>query len=1724
MMPKTSSIRRIVLAALAFAGVLTPLHSAPVFAQATPSRVLLAPGNPQALAAAADAGQMPGSQRVSLTLTLTPDPARAAALDQYLVALTTASSPSYRQWLTPAQFAANYGATSDQLAAAAAWAQGAGLTVDATSPAATRITVSGSAARIQTAFATSLHLYQLNGAVYYANATQPSQPAPALFAAVEGLDNLPSSAPLGDFTALTAAVDANSSAILNLKAAAAVAPGQLPEYTQLFRQAAAQGITTLLPTAAGAFADTTALADSSPAATTATPRPTWQTALGLPLDTFRATPDLTVSSLSDFTQTLTKLAAGGRLGNIAPVLYTLAPMPGIFTQPDSAAAGTWEPTTGLGTIDPAKFAAAFPRGSGMSYTSFQATNYSPTHGQSTSFTSNVTSGTGGPTPTGTVAFVTSAGVTLGTVNLVNGSATFSISTLDSGNYILNAVYSGDSAYASSQSPTAQIYVAPEPSQLSATVSGSVTVGSNYTVVVTDAATLGAPNGAINIMIQGNTVSAQLMPATATSATATFSIPATAPGGINLQVTCSPSLNYSCNNPLNVTVQIAKATPTLSISYNPNPPVSGGQIALSAVVSTVGSAAAPTGNVRFFDNGTLLNAGALSGGTTSSTGTVPTTATHSITATYDGDPNYNSVSTTAGSNSSSTINTSTGLTSSSMTVNAGATITFTATITPVSTGPAPIGGSVTFYDGGNPLGTQNVSNGQASLSVNTLSATSSHSITATYTGDGTYTASSSNTVVVTGGTTSNNTTTTLTATSTTPTHGSNVGFTATVAPPTGGAVPTGTVTFSDGATLLGMGTLMNGSATLNTTTLAGGKHNITASYGGGTNLNPSTSAALVITVAPEPTRLSFATPTNPTFGGTLSLNVIVQANSGLSYPTGTVTVQPSGAGYTTSSTGSVTSGGNSSTGSAAVQIQESAAGNVIFSATYSGDANFSASGPTSTSITIARTTSSTTFSYGSTPPAPGQPVTFTARVAFVSSIAPTGNVQFLDGTTVLGTGTLDSTGTATLTTTLSAGMHSLAASYLGDTNYLPSMSAIASTGTGTSATTTTLSINPPIANSGSAVTLTAQVGAPVNGLALTGSVQFVSANVVLCQATVTNGTASCTINPTTVGTQSIIASYLGDANYAPSSSSAATLQVTNPAGGLTATVTPSTVAPNAAATVTATVSAPAGVVPTGSITATIVNRGGVTVGTYTTPLPGTGTANTASVNISIVSPATADTYSVVVSCTNTNFTCSSVTLPLTVSTTTQNGTAVLTASVTPAVGQPGSTAIVTGTITAAPGTALVGTITAAFSPNGPSYNFTLPAGSVGTATYSIPVSVPATAGIYTIQVSCFVTGVTCTPVTTTLTSSTTALLPTTTTLTVTNSTVAGTAIVLTATVAPTTANTLVPTGTVNFYDGTLLIGSQMISAGTASISFTPNATVAHSYTAMYSGDTVYATSTSVATTKITATQAAITLVASTNSAIAGTNVILTATVTGITSAGTAPTGTVSFYIVGGSARLLGTVPVTPSGSGTAVAVLTTTGLPSGTLTIDAVYSGDTNFTTVTSNIITLGLTDYTVTFNPPTLTIIRGGSAFTTATVNFLGLTGNVTLGCTPADGSGVTCSFSPATLTASGTSTLNIQTTSPRTASAEPSKLGKGIIGAVSFATLLCLLLPGRTRRRLPALLLLLLSIGIISTTGCSQNNFNSPLSSGGSPLGTTILTITTAGSDGTNTIRHTYYYQVTII
>jgi subtilase family serine protease len=99
-------------------------------------------------------GMVPATTGLHVTVALRPrDPAALAA---YARAVSTPGSPSYRRYLTPAQFARRFGATPAQISAVRRSLRAHGLTPGALSRGALSISVAASARRLERAFSVSL--------------------------------------------------------------------------------------------------------------------------------------------------------------------------------------------------------------------------------------------------------------------------------------------------------------------------------------------------------------------------------------------------------------------------------------------------------------------------------------------------------------------------------------------------------------------------------------------------------------------------------------------------------------------------------------------------------------------------------------------------------------------------------------------------------------------------------------------------------------------------------------------------------------------------------------------------------------------------------------------------------------------------------------------------------------------------------------------------------------------------------------------------------------------------------------------------------------------------------------------------------------------------------------------------------------------------------------------------------------------------------------------------------------------------------------------------------------------------------------------------------------------------------------------------------------------------------------------------------------------------------
>ncbi len=474
--------------------------------------------------------------------------------------------------------------------------------------------------------------------------------------------------------------------------------------------------------------------------------------------------------------------------------------------------------------------------------------------------------------------------------------------------------------------------------------------------------------------------------------------------------------------------------------------------VATVVDSNPDAGPPTGTLTFMDGTATLGTGTLSTDddvTTASltTITVPV-GSNAITAVYNDSYGLTDTS-VAVPYSVMQDTTTTAVTAAPTTSVYGQSVTFTATVAVSSPGAGTPTGTMTFMDGTNTLGTGTlITTGGVTTAAFTTTALAvgAHSIKAVYGGDTNDITSTSTAVTFNVG--QNSTTTTVASARSTTVYGQSETFTATVAiSGAGTGPPTGTVTFMDGTTTLGTGALSTTggltTASFTITALAVGAHSITAVYGGDTNDVTSTSSALSINVSQNATTTTVAAaPSGGTvYGQSATFKVTVAiSGAGTGPPTGTVTFMD---GTTTLGPGTLSTTGGVTT--ATFTTTTLAVGSHSITAVYVGDTDDMPSTSAALAFNVTQDTTTTTIATSAAAPYYHQSTMFTATIGVVSpgKGAPTGTVSFYDGSTLLGTGTLGTSGgvtTATLAiSTLAVGTHSITAQYSGDTNDLKSTS-------------------------------------------------------------------------------------------------------------------------------------------------------------------------------------------------------------------------------------------------------------------------------------------------------------------------------------------------------------------------------------------------------------------------------------------------------------------------------------------------------------------------------------------------------------------------------------------------------------------------------------------------------------------------------------------------------------
>ncbi|MDP9933620.1 Ig-like domain repeat protein, partial [Variovorax paradoxus] len=524
-----------------------------------------------------------------------------------------------------------------------------------------------------------------------------------------------------------------------------------------------------------------------------------------------------------------------------------------------------------------------------STTTLTSSQTTGSYGSPIILTAQVAAGTGSlMAPAGTVSFYNGTQL-LGTAALVNGQANLSVSQLPVGTDALIAVYSGDASNATSVGSVSQLVKQAATATTLTASATSVTQGQPVTLTAQVAGA--APSGLVTFFAG----TAFLGTASVVNGVATFVAGYLPVGTSVLQASYAGDANnagsaISAGPAMQVTAgATAVAAPVVTadaVRFDPWREAMVGFPTQALVYPTSSGGYSYPGTFSVFDGQTLI---ASFMNPTGSMINLPAMSlgTHTLQVVYSGD--------TTRSAATRTIQLAVGSAATNVTVTssrpqsvAGAPLTFTAKVVPdlysisiyngAFSGP-PFTGTATFYSNGTAIGTAAVVNGIATFTTSTL-ALGTATITASYSGDANYktaTAPSYYAVsqqIVASAVASS---VSLVTTPASPVYGSPLTLTAT---PTGQGNPEGgTVSFYDGAVLLGTVALASGKAVLTVSSLEVGSHTIKAIYSGDANNATSTSYASANT-AKAPAPLTNLTAASIAQDGSLSVQVGGIAPTGL----------------------------------------------------------------------------------------------------------------------------------------------------------------------------------------------------------------------------------------------------------------------------------------------------------------------------------------------------------------------------------------------------------------------------------------------------------------------------------------------------------------------------------------------------------------------------------------------------------------------------------------------------------------------------------------------------------------------------------------------------------------------------------------------------------------------------------------------------------------------------
>ena len=791
-----------------------------------------------------------------------------------------------------------------------------------------------------------------------------------------------------------------------------------------------------------------------------------------------------------------------------------------------------------------------------------ASSAAPRFGESVVLNASVRSPAG--VPSGSVVFADGSSV-LGSVAVDgSGNASFSIAALAVGSHDIVASYGGDGTFSGSSASTS-VVVDPAGTLISVAVSpDTVVFGESVVLNASVRSPAGVPSGSV-VFADGSSVLGSV--AVDGSGNASFSIAALAVGSHDIVASYGGDGTFSGSS-ASTSVVVDPAGTLISVAVSPDPLVYGGAAVLDASVASSGGV--PSGSVVFADGSTVLGSVALDalGHASLTIGTFGA-GPHSIAVSYGGDGSFGASSATF------VLSVAKAATSSVVSVSPDPLVYGGAAVLKAwvaSSGGVP-SGSVVFADGSTVLGSVALDAlGHASLTIGTFGA-GPHSIAVSYGGDGSFGASSATFVL----SVAKAATSSVVSVSPDPlVYRQAAVLKAWVA--SSGGVPSGSVVFADGSTVLGsvaLGPL--GHASLTIETFGAGPHSIAVSYGGDGSFRASSALTSVVVDRASTTTAVQPSPAASVTGQAVLIKASVRDVVGAIH-SGTVRFKD---GSTALGDVALDMAGHATLATTALNV-----GSHTITAAYLNNGWFFGSSDTQTYI-VRRASANTTLASSVTSPVFGESITFTASVVVLDpgSGTPTGTVRFFDGTTLIGTSTIDSAGRASLSSSLSVGGHSILAGYGGDSSF---SGALAALGTIVRRASDAVVLSSSVAPSafGQPVTLAADIAATAPGAGSpTGTVRFIEGTRLLGSATVDgSGRSTFNIANLSVGTHAIVASYGGDGSFALANSPALSQIVGQATTTATLAFSPNPVVFGQWVTLTTTIAAaaPGSGIPTGTV--------------------------------------------------------------------------------------------------------------------------------------------------------------------------------------------------------------------------------------------------------------------------------------------------------------------------------------------------------------------------------------------------------------------------------------------------------------------------------------------------------------------------------------------------------------